>query len=110
MVYDLMVLQSEKLKGYFYLRKTILNHKGEKKKHRESQGHYAKWNKQVARKHLLYDSTGIPVGSDGKESACNVGDPGSISQSREDPLERGMEAHSSILAWRIPCTEESCGL
>ena len=31
MVYDLMVLQSEKLKGYFYLRKTILNHKGEKK-------------------------------------------------------------------------------
>ena len=25
----------------------------------------------------------------------------------EDPLEKGMAAHSSILAWRIPWTEES---
>ena len=25
----------------------------------------------------------------------------------EDPLDKGMEAHSSILAWRIPWTEES---
>ena len=25
---------------------------------------------------------------------------------REDPLEKGMETHSSILAWRIPWTEE----
>ena len=24
----------------------------------------------------------------------------------EDPLEEGMETHFSILAWRIPCTEE----
>ena len=24
----------------------------------------------------------------------------------EDPLEKGMEIHSSILAWRISCTEE----
>ena len=28
----------------------------------------------------------------------------------EDPLEEGMEIHSSILAWRIPGTEESGGL
>ena len=28
------------------------------------------------------------------------------SLSREDPLEEGMTAHSSILAWRIPWTEE----
>ena len=26
---------------------------------------------------------------------------------QEDPLEEGMEIHSSILAWRIPWTEES---
>ena len=26
--------------------------------------------------------------------------------SREDPLEKGLAAHSSILAWRIPWTEE----
>ena len=25
---------------------------------------------------------------------------------REDPLENGMPTHSSILAWRIPWTEE----
>ena len=28
----------------------------------------------------------------------------------EDPLEDGTATHSSILAWRIPCTEESGGL
>ena len=28
----------------------------------------------------------------------------------EDPLEKGMATHSSILAWRIPCTEEPDGL
>ena len=27
----------------------------------------------------------------------------------EDPLEKGMATHSSILAWRIPWTEESGG-
>ena len=29
---------------------------------------------------------------------------------QEDPLEKGMATHSSILAWRIPGTEELCGL
>ena len=29
---------------------------------------------------------------------------------REDPLEEGMAAYSSILAWRIPWTEEPGGL
>ena len=29
---------------------------------------------------------------------------------REDPLEMGMAAHSSILAWQIPWTEEPGGL
>ena len=28
----------------------------------------------------------------------------------EDPLEKGMVTHSSILAWRIPRTEEPGGL
>ena len=53
---------------------------------------------------------GFPGGSDGKESACNVGDLGSIlglgRSLGEDPLEKGMATHSSILAWRIPWTEE----
>ena len=33
---------------------------------------------------------------------------GSLGQ--EDPLEKGMATHSSILAWGIPWTEESVGL
>ena len=28
---------------------------------------------------------------------------------REDPLEKGMATHSSILTWRIPWTEEPGG-
>ena len=28
----------------------------------------------------------------------------------DDPLEKGMAAHSSVLAWRIPWTEEPGGL
>ena len=32
------------------------------------------------------------------------------SQGQEDPLEKGMATHSSILARRIPWTEESGGL
>ena len=28
----------------------------------------------------------------------------------EDPLEKGMATHSSVLAWRIPWTEEPGGL
>ena len=29
---------------------------------------------------------------------------------QEDPLEKGMAAYSSILAWRVPWTEEPGGL
>ena len=29
---------------------------------------------------------------------------------QEDPLEKGMATHSTILAWRIPWTEEPGGL
>ena len=42
---------------------------------------------------------GFPGGSDGKESACNAGDPGSVS------VGKGMATHSRILVWRIPWTE-----
>ena len=55
---------------------------------------------------------GFQGGTSGKESAYNAGDvrdTGSIPGS-EDPLEEGMTTHSSILAWRIPWTEEPSGL
>ena len=42
-------------------------------------------------------------------NAGDVRDLGSIPGS-EDPLEKEMATHSSILAWRIPWTEEPGGL
>ena len=48
---------------------------------------------------------GFPGGSDGKESTCNVGDPGLTSGSGKSPGEE-MATHSSILAWKIPWMEE----
>ena len=48
---------------------------------------------------------GFLGGSDGKESACNAGDPGSI-PGLEDPPEKEMATHSNILSWKIPWTEE----
>ena len=44
-----------------------------------------------------------PVGGGGKR-------PGFHPWVREDSLEEGMATHSSILAWRIPWTEEPGGL
>ena len=52
---------------------------------------------------------GFSCGSAGKESACNVGDLGSI-PGWEDPLEKGIATRSSILAWIIPWTVQSTGL
>ena len=52
---------------------------------------------------------GFRDGSDSKESACSAGDLRLIS-GWEDPLEKEMATHSSILAWRIPRTEELGGL
>ena len=51
----------------------------------------------------------FPHGSDGKESACNEADLGSIPEWRRSPGER-RPAHSSILAWRVAWTEEPCRL
>ena len=48
---------------------------------------------------------GFPCGSDGKASAYNARDPGR-SLGQEDSLEKEMATHSSILAWKIPWSEE----
>ena len=52
---------------------------------------------------------GFPGDSDSKESSCNAGDLGFIPGWKHS-LEKGMATHSSILAWRIPWTEEPGGL
>ena len=56
--------------------------------------------------HIIPFNMVFPGGSEGKASAHKAGDPGSI-LGREDPLEKEMATHSSILAWRTPWTEES---
>ena len=53
---------------------------------------------------------GFSGGSDGKEPACNAGDPGFILESGRSHLEKGRATHSSILAWRISWNEEPGGL
>ena len=48
-----------------------------------------------------------------KESSCNAGDTREtrvLSLGQEDPMEEGMAVNSSIVAWRIPWTEEPGGL
>ena len=54
---------------------------------------------------------GLPWLLRGEESTCNAGDTGPRVQSLggEDPLEKEMTTHSSVLAWKIPWTEEPGG-
>ena len=55
---------------------------------------------------------GFPGGTVVQNPPANAGDakePGLI-PGREDPLEKEMAIHSSILAWEIPWTEEPGGL
>ena len=40
-----------------------------------------------------------------KNPPANVGDAGDMGSIQEDPLEKKMATHSSILAWKIPWTE-----
>ena len=47
----------------------------------------------------------FPGGSASKESVPVLG-TGVLSLGQEDPLEKGMATHSSILVWRVPQTEE----
>ena len=60
-----------------------------------------------------------PLHSEGFSSGSAVKNPPAIQETQEiqahslsgeDPLEEGMATHSSILAWRIPWTEEPDGL
>ena len=59
--------------------------------------------------YLVYISWGLPKWLSGKESTCNAGDMGSI-LGQEDLLEKEMATYCSILAWKVPWTEEPGGL
>ena len=53
---------------------------------------------------------GSPGGASDEEPACQCRRHKRRSLGWEDPLEEGTATHSSILAWRIPWTEEPGGL
>ena len=57
-------------------------------------------------------TVGLPWWLNREEAACNAGNTGSsgLTLGQEDPQEEGMATHSSILAWRIPWTEQPGGL
>ena len=58
-------------------------------------------------KHIILPYTGFPGSSVSEESAHSTQ---VWSLGREDPLEKEMATHSSILAWKISWTEEPGGL
>ena len=51
---------------------------------------------------------GLPWGSDGKESACNTGDPGSIPESGRSPG-GGHDYPLQYSCWKVPWTESLAG-
>ena len=53
----------------------------------------------------IHKLLGFPHSPVDKEFACDAGDTGLI-PGMEDPLEKEMATHSSVLAWRIPLTDE----
>ena len=63
---------------------------------------------------LSVENIGLAQWLRGKELTCSpgdTGDEGSIPRSGRSPGDQGIKAtHSSILAWRIPRTEEPGGL
>ena len=65
-------------------------------------------------RHLYLDTLikGFPGGANGKEPTCQCRRPKRHwfdPWGQEDTLGEGMATHSSILAWRIPWTEEAGG-
>ena len=73
-------------------------------------GNAVKWQEHKTQKPELNPSSlpvrGFPCGSNGKQSACNVGDPGLIQVLGRFPWKREWLPIPAILAWRIPWTEE----
>ena len=71
------------------------------------------WNALVGKYFLLsnpgWASQTVLVVKKPPAKAGDIRDVGSIPGSGRSP-EEGMATHSSILTWRIPWTEESCGL
>ena len=69
----------------------------------------AKWRENIFNTHVT-STKGFPGGLDGKQHLPAMLETWVRSLGQEDPLEKEMADHSSILAWRIPWTKEPGGL
>ena len=58
----------------------------------------------------LFMKLGFSRWHSGQESACRRHKRHGLSLGGEDPLEEEIATHSSILAWKIPLTDEPGGL
>ena len=69
---------------------------------------YVVVSKGITHKDILFSQVVLVL----KNAPANAGDIRDVGliHGQEDPLEEGMATHSSILAWRIPWTEEPGGL
>ena len=54
----------------------------------------------------MYPTTGVSLVAQMVKNLPAMRETWVLSLDQEDPLEKGMVTHSSILAWRIPWTEE----
>ena len=70
---------------------------------------YCSLFEHICELYVSHNNRGFPDSSVGKESTCNE-ETLVWFLGQGDPLENRMTSHSSILAWRIPCTEEPGGL
>ena len=59
---------------------------------------------------LVRELEGLPRCTSGKEPALSIHETHVQFLGGEDPLKEEIATHSSILAWRIPWTEEPGGL
>ena len=96
---ELLVASPSNASFFFLIQLLVYNHVPPK-----LSGKRGSWKIDFRRK-----PSGLPKWLSGKEPACQAGDAGSIPD-QEDPLEKEKATHSSILAWKIPWTEEPGGL
>ena len=85
-------------------KKFIQNHKRSQIAKTNLEKYDSTWSDYITDFYICYNALGFPGGVSNKELTCQCR---SHKRHRFDPwVGKDMAPHSSILAWRIPCTEE----
>ena len=70
---------------------------------------FPKGSQKLCLQMCVFHCVGFPGGSEGKESPATR-ETWVQFLGWDDPLEKGVATHSSILSWRITCTVQCAGL